>query len=104
MKAFWVAVFLALCGVAGPVCAQELSALARLDAAKSAISDSGSGLDMTLALSQPVPWRLRFLDDPARISSSVLACMVILPAARATRAVSALLPTSTIWAWPALSK
>jgi len=67
MKAFWVAVFLALCGVSAPVCAQELSALARLDAAKSAISDSGSGLDLTLALSQPVPWRLRFLDDPVRL-------------------------------------
>ncbi len=47
--------------------AQALSALARLDPAGSAITRSGQGLDVRLALSQPVPWRVRLLDDPPRL-------------------------------------
>ncbi|ESW60454.1 MAG: N-acetylmuramoyl-L-alanine amidase [Rhodobacter sp. CACIA14H1] len=50
-----------------PARAQDLSALARLDPAASAIADDGDGLSVTLALSQPVPWRLRFADDPRRL-------------------------------------
>jgi N-acetylmuramoyl-L-alanine amidase len=44
-----------------------LSALARLDAAGSEISARGDGLRISLALSQPVPWRVRVLDNPARV-------------------------------------
>src|SRR3989338_7577515 len=46
-----------------PAAGQELSGLARLDAAASEID----GGEVTLALSQPVPWRVRVLDDPARV-------------------------------------
>ncbi len=47
--------------------AQELSALARLDTAASSITDAGRGVDIAFSLSQPVPWRVRFRDDPARL-------------------------------------
>ncbi len=47
--------------------AQELSALARLEAGASTISQSGGGLELRLSISQPVPWRLRFLDGPPRL-------------------------------------
>jgi N-acetylmuramoyl-L-alanine amidase len=46
---------------------QELSALARLDAARSQISQDGAGLEVVLSLSQPVPWRVRVLTDPMRL-------------------------------------
>ena len=47
--------------------AQELSALARLDPANSEIYDSGGGVEIGFALSQPVPWRVRFRADPPRM-------------------------------------
>ncbi|MCX7288495.1 MAG: N-acetylmuramoyl-L-alanine amidase [Rhodobacterales bacterium] len=47
--------------------AQDLSALARLDAGASTFAGSGAGLKLDLALSQPVPWRVRFLDAPPRL-------------------------------------
>jgi N-acetylmuramoyl-L-alanine amidase len=47
--------------------AQELSALARLDASHSRISQAGGGLSLRLSLSQPVPWRVRVLNDPMRL-------------------------------------
>jgi N-acetylmuramoyl-L-alanine amidase len=56
-----------LCALVKPLAAQQLTALAKLDAAQSAISDSGSGLDIDLAISQPVPWRVRVLANPARL-------------------------------------
>ncbi len=50
-----------------PAPAQDLSALARLEAGASSVTASGGELRLTLALSQPVPWRLRFLDAPPRL-------------------------------------
>lgn len=47
--------------------AQELSALARLDPANSSLRDGGAGIDLTLSISQPVPWRVRVLDEPPRV-------------------------------------
>jgi N-acetylmuramoyl-L-alanine amidase len=48
--------------------AQDLSALARLDLADSDIGDArGGGIALDLALSQPVPWRVRLLNDPPRL-------------------------------------
>ena len=47
--------------------AQDLSALSRLDGAASRIADQGPDLLIVLALSQPVPWRVRVLDAPARL-------------------------------------
>lgn len=47
--------------------AQELSALARLNAQGSSLRDKGVGLALDLALSQPVPYRIHFLDGPPRL-------------------------------------
>lgn len=48
--------------------AQDLSALARLVPEQSEIrSDAGGGITLELALSQPVPWRVRLLDQPPRL-------------------------------------
>lgn len=47
--------------------AQDLSALARLDRESSYITDAGQGVDVALSLSQPVPWRVRFRDNPPRL-------------------------------------
>lgn len=47
--------------------AQDLSALARFDPARSALTDQGGGIGLTLGLSQPVPWRVRVLADPPRL-------------------------------------
>ena len=58
---------LALWLAALPGAAQELSALARLTAESSALERTGDGIDIRLAISQPVPWRLRFLDAPPRL-------------------------------------
>ncbi|NTT86607.1 N-acetylmuramoyl-L-alanine amidase [Tabrizicola fusiformis] len=68
MKAL-VAVLLGVLGLccAGPVAPQELSALARLEAAGSAITGGAGGIDLDLALSQPVPWRVRVKADPPRL-------------------------------------
>ena len=61
------ALALVLCLGAAPVSAQELSALARLDAAGSAITGGAGGIELSLGLSQPVPWRVRVRDDPPRL-------------------------------------
>jgi N-acetylmuramoyl-L-alanine amidase len=53
--------------LAFPAWAEELSALARLDAGASRIERQADRLNVSLALSQPVPWRLRLMDDPPRL-------------------------------------
>lgn len=54
--------------VANPAAAaQELSGLARLDPGASYLIDTSQGLDLELAISQPVPYRVSFLSDPARL-------------------------------------
>lgn len=50
-----------------PVNGQDLSALARVDGLRSGIVATGGGLELRLSLSQPVPWRVRLLDGPARL-------------------------------------
>ncbi len=50
-----------------PLAAQELSGLARLNADNSFIGADGDNLSIALSLSQPVPWRLRLLDNPPRL-------------------------------------
>lgn len=49
-----------------PAPAQDFSALARLDPASSRIGDAGPALEVDLALSQGVPWRVFTLEDPPR--------------------------------------
>jgi len=56
-----------LAWVANPVFAQDFSALARVDAAKSQVSDLDGGLAVDLYLSQAVPYRVFTLDDPRRL-------------------------------------
>lgn len=53
--------------LAWPAATQDLAALARLQPADSSLSANGQGLEITLAISQPVPWRVRFLDAPPRL-------------------------------------
>lgn len=67
MRAFLVALMMIFAGLLSPAAAQDLSALARLDPAASSITDRGEALEITLSLSQPVPWRLRLADDPRRL-------------------------------------
>jgi len=67
MKWFLTALLL-LAGLGfGPVAAQDLSALARLVPAQSLIADEGDAVEIGFALSQPVPWRVRLRDNPARL-------------------------------------
>lgn len=60
---------LAMLVLASAVQGQEtgFSGLARLDTAQSRISDTRHGLDVSLTLSQGVPYRVFTLDDPARL-------------------------------------
>ncbi len=61
-------VALAGLGLAQAALGQELTGLARLDPARSSVTDSGwSGIGVELQLSQPVPWRVRVLDAPPRL-------------------------------------
>lgn len=50
-----------------PVAAQELTGLARFDADKSAVMGSRGNFTLSLAITQPVPWRVRVLDNPTRL-------------------------------------
>ena len=52
---------------AGLVAAQEFSGLARLDVTQSTVAEVGDGVEITLYLSQPVPWRVFTLDTPRRL-------------------------------------
>lgn len=56
-----------LAAAPGPVLAQLLAGRARLTGPVD-LSGSAGGVDLGLALSQPVPWRLRMLGDPWRIA------------------------------------
>ena len=47
--------------------AQDLSAMARFDAKASSVRDLGAGIQLRLVISQPVPWRVRLLDNPPRL-------------------------------------
>jgi N-acetylmuramoyl-L-alanine amidase len=68
LRAAFLALGLLLPGaLAAPLAAQDLSALARLDPDGSAIAEAGPGIEIALALSQPVPWRVRLLDAPPRL-------------------------------------
>ena len=64
LAALWAVLWLAMAGMAA---GQGLSALARLDPAGSRLRDAGGGIALDLALSQPVPWRVRVLDAPPRL-------------------------------------
>jgi N-acetylmuramoyl-L-alanine amidase len=53
--------------LAGAAAAQEFSGLARLDVTQSRVAEVGDGVEITLYLSQPVPWRVFTLDEPMRL-------------------------------------
>lgn len=66
MRAILVAIVMLVCAV--PTTAQDLSGLARVDVERSKISDGWFGTtELTLALSQGVPYRVFSLSDPARL-------------------------------------
>lgn len=50
-----------------PAGAQDLAALARFLPAPSLVRDAGGGVEVRLAISQPVPWKVRLLDAPPRL-------------------------------------
>jgi N-acetylmuramoyl-L-alanine amidase len=50
-----------------PLDAQEFSGLARLELEGSGLSDSRRGIEITLRLSQGVPYRVFTLDEPERL-------------------------------------
>ena len=54
-------------GLAQSGAAQELSSLARLGIAGTSFGATRSGVEVVLALSQPVPWRTRVMADPPRL-------------------------------------
>ncbi len=56
-----------ICALAFGAAAQDLSALARLSAGQSRITGDAARLELTLSISQPVPWRVRMLDGPPRL-------------------------------------
>jgi N-acetylmuramoyl-L-alanine amidase len=64
-----LALGVALVWLAGAALAQQgqLSALARVDGAASRLWVEGEALALDLVLSQPVPWRVRFLAGPPRL-------------------------------------
>ena len=64
-----LAALLAVVWLAGAAIAQQgqLSALARADGAASRLWAEGEALALDLVLSQPVPWRVRFLSGPPRL-------------------------------------
>ena len=47
--------------------AQQLSALVRLDAKASHLADASGWVDLVLGISQPVPWRVRVVNNPPRL-------------------------------------
>lgn len=61
----WLAGLMMLWATLGA--AQELTGVARLDPAASHVEDVRRGVGVELALSQPVPWRVRVMDDPPRL-------------------------------------
>ncbi len=69
LRQFFSAFAICTCFLPRPLAAQDmaLSALARLDGSASFIQGDTQQLTVQLALSQPVPWRLRVLDDPDRL-------------------------------------
>ncbi len=65
LRALAVAFTLSL--AAGGAGAQDLSALARFDPDASSVVAKNGETRLVLAISQPVPWRVRVLDNPARL-------------------------------------
>lgn len=62
-----LAAIIGLWAILGAAFGQDLSALARLDVSASQLRDRGAGVVVSLALSQPVPWRVRLLPAPPRL-------------------------------------
>lgn len=66
MRAVLLAI-VAVLALVGTLSAQDLTALARFVPAASLVRDAGRGIEVRLAISQPVPWRVRLLADPPRL-------------------------------------
>ncbi|WP_136634554.1 N-acetylmuramoyl-L-alanine amidase [Pseudooceanicola onchidii] len=62
-----IAACLVVAGLVSPVQAQGLFGVARIAAGDSALTEDRGRLDLSLSLTQPVPWRIFTLTDPARV-------------------------------------
>jgi len=62
-----LAAVLALALAAPGLRAQDFSALARLEAARSGLQDVGAALEISLGISQPIPFRVFLMDAPPRL-------------------------------------
>ncbi|WP_068116684.1 N-acetylmuramoyl-L-alanine amidase [Tropicimonas marinistellae] len=67
MIRFFALLVAAMLAFGTPSGAQGLFALARLDTERSQIEDRPDGFDLTLTISQPVPYRVQTLADPPRL-------------------------------------
>ena len=67
MRLVLLCLSLALPAAAQTSAGQTLSALARLEVEASSVTRREEGLELRFGISQPVPWRLRFLDGPPRL-------------------------------------
>jgi N-acetylmuramoyl-L-alanine amidase len=67
IQAIFRAMLTGLLLAASPVLGQDFSGLARVDMAQSGVRDAGSGLEIDLRLTQPVPFRVFTLDEPRRL-------------------------------------
>lgn len=67
LSRIFAVIFGCLWAAGAPAQAQDFSGLARVDADQSHIKDRRGGVDVQLALSQGVPYRVRALTDPDRL-------------------------------------
>ena len=67
MKSLFSFVLIWALALAGQGRAQQLSGLAKFQPGQSEIVDAGSGVQIDLGITQAVPWRVRVLNDPARL-------------------------------------
>ncbi len=67
MSRFLAGLALMILGLAAPLSAEKLTALARVHAGQSALLEAGDGVDLRLSLSVPVPYRLFTLANPDRL-------------------------------------
>jgi N-acetylmuramoyl-L-alanine amidase len=67
LRRFVGVVALALLAWGGVAAAQEFRALARLDASRSGIVEAGGAVEISLGISQPIPFRAFLLDAPPRL-------------------------------------
>lgn len=59
---------ISLMAVIQPAGADDMTALVRVDVARSALAETGGGVELRLDMSQPVPYRVQLMQDPPRVA------------------------------------